>query len=346
METVIKIVEKYFTQEDFSKRENEVLEIAVSKTGFTPQVVLFKGMIFDPDKVGSIIYKGIYEGKPAVLKLQGLHPETDEADILIGFKKQNRSKIVRLPELYTYQKWNEKDGFGFLVTEFIPYEKIHEMPFPSSKQIKLFCDFYEEYKTNCVNTPFVKTDEESNAKNFVLKRIDTWKTISDHKGLLEKTISRKQIENIVITYKDFMFKNLDSKMVFSHGHLSSKDILYNGKEFVLLSNLYWTYRPQYYDLIFNLHWCLEAIDDNKFTLEKYIQFVNKWFSNFHQIPLVKKDSQAIKNIHLMLLERTMGAILIDTGSRNETDEEVKHLLTLQVEFFNELIERISKKHYI
>ncbi len=342
---MIKIVEKYFTQEDFSKREKEVLEIVVSKTGFTPQAVLFKGMIFDPDKIGSIIYKGIYKGKPAVLKLQGLHPETDEVDILIGFKKQNKSKIIRLPELYAYQKWNEKDGFGFLVAEFVPYPKIHEMPFPSSNQIKLFCDFYEEYKTKCINSPFVKTDEETSTKNFVLKRVETWKKISDHKGLLEKTISRKQIENIVNIYKDFMSKNMDSKMVFSHGHLSSKDILYNGKEFVLLSNLYWTYRPEYYDLVFNLHWCLEAIEDKIFTLEKYVEFVKKWFDNFYQIPVVKNDEKAIKNIHLMLLERTTGAILIDTGSRNETNEAVKHLLTLQIQFFNQLIERISKKDY-
>jgi hypothetical protein len=342
---MIKIVEKYFTQNDFSKREKEVLEIATSKTGFIPQVVLFKGMIFDPDKIGSIIYKGIYKGKPAVLKLQGLHPETDEVDILIGFKKQNKSKIVRLPDLYEYQKWNEKDGFGFLVTEYVPYPKIHEMPFPNNEQIKLFCDFYQEYKTKCLNSPFVITDEVNNAKTFVIKRAETWKKISDYKKVLEKTISREEIEKIVNIYKSFMSKHMESKMELMHGHLSSKDILYNGKEFVLLSNLYWTYRPELYDLMFNLHWCLEAINDEKFTLDRYVKFVKKWFKYFYQIPFVKADDQAIKNIHLMLLERTMGAILIDTGSRNEISMADKHLLTIQIDFFNELIKRISKKDY-
>lgn len=343
---MIKIVEKYFTQEDFSKREKEVLDITVSKTGFTPQTILFKGMIFDEDKIGSIIYKGIYKGKPAVLKLQGLRPETDEVDILIGFKKHNKSKIIRAPKLYTYQKWNEKDEFGFLITEFIPYPKIHEMPFPSTNKIKLFCNFYQEYKTNCVNAPFVQTDEDNSAKKFVLKRVETWKKISDYKGLLEKIISRKQIENVINIYKNLMSDKIDSKMVFSHGHLSSKDILYNGKEFVLLSNLYWTYRPEYYDLIFNLHWCLEAIEDIEFTLTDYIELVKKWFNNFYKIPIVKSDEQAIKNIHLMLLERTMGAILIDTGSRNKSNEAIKHLLNIQVQFFHELATRISKENYL
>ncbi len=66
------IVEKYFTQEDFSQRETEVLSQVSALTNFTPTKLLFKGMIYDPDKVGSIIYKVTYLGKTAVLKLQGL----------------------------------------------------------------------------------------------------------------------------------------------------------------------------------------------------------------------------------------------------------------------------------
>jgi len=344
---MIKIVGKYFTQEDFSKKENQVLSIAVSKTGFSPQKLIYKGVIYDPDKVGSIIYKGIYKGKPAVLKLQGLHPETDEADILLGFKEQNKSKIIRLPELYAYQKWNEKDGFGFLITEYIPYPKIHLMPFPSDDEIKLFCDFYQEYKTKCLNVPFTKTEEkDDSSKNFVLRRVDTWTKISNYKSVLNKYVPEEKISRLVKIYKDTMRKNLDSKLVFSHGHLSSKDILYSGKEFVLLSNLYWTYRPRFYDLIFNLHWCLEAINDINFTYSKYLEFVKKWLKNFYQIPVVKSDPEAIKNIHLMLLERTMGAILIDTGSRNEFNKKVEHLLGLQIDFFEELTERILTRSYL
>ncbi len=343
---MIKIVEKYFTQEDFSKREKETLEIAISKTGFKPQIVLFKGVIFDPDKVGSIIYKGIYKGKPSVLKLQGLAPETDEADILMEFKKQNKSRRIRLPELYSYKKWNEKDKFGFLITEFVPYPKLHPMPFPNEREIKLFCDFYQEYKTKAITKPFTKLEEDNDSsKSFVIKRVETWAEISNYKSILKNHIPKERIAELIERYKIIMEDHLAGNLVFSHGHLSSKDILYNGKEFILLSNLYWSYRPKFYDLIFDLHWCLEAINDEKFIYSDYVGFVKKWIKNFYKIPVVKNDSEAVKNIHLMLLERTMGAILIDTGSRSEENRATEVLLKLQLKFFDELVERIKKTDY-
>ncbi|MCL5435258.1 MAG: hypothetical protein M1405_02610 [Patescibacteria group bacterium] len=337
-----KIVEKYFTQADFSKREKEVLQTVCKNTGFIPQKVIFKGVIFDKDKVGSIIYKGKYKGRSAILKLQGLKPEMDEPEILIAFKKQNKSKIVRLPGLYEYKNWNEEDGYGFLITEFINYPKIYKMPFATDKQMQLFCDFYEEYKTKCLNKPFTKQEEEDeSAADFVVRRVNTWKKISDHKGLLKEIIPQNAIDDIVNTYKDFMSKNLEGNLVFCHGHLSSKDIFYNGKEFILLSNLYWTWRPEFYDLIFGLHWCLESLVDENLSFQQYLSFVKKWLSYFYKIPSVAEEKDSKKKINLMLLERTMGAILIDTLEKKDPKLATYNLLNLQFKFFDHLIKNIN-----
>lgn len=335
---MVKIVEKYFNQEDFSKREKEVLEKVVNQTGFIPHKLIYKGIIFDPDKVGSIIYKGIYKGKTAILKLQGLFPDTDESDIMQAFAKQNKSKIIRLPKLYAFKKWNKKDGFGYVVTEYIDAPKIYEIPFATGKQMQLFCDFYQEYKTKCLNKPFTYPDRKNeNASEFVIRRVRMWKKISDHKKKLQEIISRDLIEKKVNAYIKFMAENLKGDLVFCHGHLSSKDIFYNGKDFILLSNLYWGWRPEYYDLIFGLHWCLEAITDEDFTFEEYLNYVNEWLSRLYEIPVVKKDKQAKKKINLMLLERTMGAVLIDTLEKKDDIDVVNNLINLQLKFFDYLI---------
>ncbi len=331
-----KIVEKYFTQTDFSKRETEVLEQVSSTTGFVPQQLLFRGMIYDPDKVGSIIYKGIYQGKDAVLKLQGLQPEIDESDILIAFAKQNKSKKIRLPYLYTYKKWDKEDGYGYLITEYLTAPRIYEMPDVTDKQIKLFCTFYQEYKTHCLNKPFVPTPTE-NAIEFVIRRVDMWQKIAYHKKIVLERIPQKKIEALMGEYKTYMSKHLLPDMVFCHGHVSGADIFYDEKEFILLSNLYWSYRPLYYDLVFGLHWCLQAFRDKEITYEKYIDYVENWLQHLYKIPVVSNDPKAKEQINCMLLERTMGAILIDTGSQ-EKSFGVENLLNIQMRLFGKLLE--------
>src|SRR3989338_9159052 len=72
-----KITEKYFTQDDFSQREADVLAQVTAETGFVVEKEIFRGMIYDKSKVGSLIYKGTLDGKPAVLKLQGLKPRSE-----------------------------------------------------------------------------------------------------------------------------------------------------------------------------------------------------------------------------------------------------------------------------
>jgi hypothetical protein len=41
---------------------------------------------------------------------------------------------------------------------------------------------------------------------------------------------------------------------FQHGHFSYDDVRQQGESVVLLSNLYWSWRPPLYDAIFGYHW--------------------------------------------------------------------------------------------
>jgi hypothetical protein len=99
-----KITEKYFGHANFTDNEQELLNAVKTKTNFQLEKKIFRGKIYDNDKVGSLIYKGIWQNKPAVLKIQGLQPDVDEIDIINRFNNQNESAKIRLPKLYDGSK--------------------------------------------------------------------------------------------------------------------------------------------------------------------------------------------------------------------------------------------------
>ena len=80
--------------------------------------------------------------------------------------------------------------------------------------------------------------------------------------------------------------------------------------------------------------------------EEYLTYINKWIGYFYKIPFVRDDPNARRKINLMLLERTVGGILLDTGSRNVEDKFANHLLKLQIEFFDLLGDKIESKDYL
>ncbi|HVT00984.1 MAG TPA: hypothetical protein VHE53_01980, partial [Patescibacteria group bacterium] len=215
-----KIVEKYFEKHDFKNRVEDILKIVCKKTGFVPQEILFRGMIYDEDKLGSVIYKGSYKDRTAVLKLQGLKPETDEIDVIAGFNSENKSKKVRLPELYDSSHWNEKDGYGYLITEHITSPHIFEMPFANAHQMERFSEFYEEYRTSIIHPFIEESEDEKVASDFVLRRVDMWVRIAKSKGILEKRLDQNKLKAIIERFSRIQSTELKSlKMVFSHGHL-------------------------------------------------------------------------------------------------------------------------------
>jgi hypothetical protein len=137
-----RITEKYFERNDFLDLKEKALKEIIAKTNFTPEKEIFRGQIYNKDKVGSLIYKGAWKNQPAVLKIQGLKPEVDEINIINKFNRQNKSAIIRSPKLYGGLKWNKKDGYGYLILEYVDASKIYQPPFASQEQIKDFCALY------------------------------------------------------------------------------------------------------------------------------------------------------------------------------------------------------------
>lgn len=118
----------------------------------------------------------------------------------------------------------------------------------------------------------------------------------------------------------------DVKMQLMHGHFSHDDIIKTSdSEYVLMSNLFWSYRPEYYDSTFHIWAGLKAIRDLDLQAEAAIQYIKKWLNAYSSIDFIAKDPEFNKKFHIMLSERCLGALLVDILNQNYEENSNKHM---------------------
>lgn len=347
-----KITEKYFEQEDFSQREQEVLETVCAELGFTPTEEIFRGVIYEPDKVGSLIYTGEWQSDagvvPAVLKLQGLEPDVDEIDILGAFAAQSESARVRLPKLYAGKHWDASRGYGYLLLEYVDAPQIYAHPYATDAQITAFCEFYQEYRSNAVKRAFVDPEIDVNVTpQYAADRMRHWATIAESQG----NVSAQDLWLVDEYIKALEQAELDMPMEFQHAHLTADDIFdmgdgSDGREYVLMSNLFWGWRPQWYDTTFHLWAGVKAIRDTAIQFEHVLAYIEKWLAAYKEIPLIAEDTEFERKFWLLMAGRSLGAILLDAHNQDytlegateaEQEEYRKHHTAHVVALFRQLL---------
>lgn len=335
-----KITEKYFEHINFSDHEKRVLKEIITKTNFQPEKEIFRGQIYDKNKVGSLIYKGVWQDKPAVLKIQGLQPDVDEIDIIGRFNDQNESAKIRLPKVYNGSKWNEQDGYGYLFLEYIDAPQIYQPPFANSKQIKDFCVLYQEYKTKCLREPFIEQEpNEQSSLVFTVQRVSYWIKIAQSKGHLTEA----EVKNV----EKFFFlagRHLPSiKMEFMHGHFTYDDIFkLSDKEYILMSNLFWSYRPEFYDTTFHLWAGIKSLRDQNVSFEQVKQYLQNWLEEYKKLPVVMQDTDFEKKFNMMMAERCIGALLVDIQNQHY-DSDHGNFIAYLTKMFRELFKHFTNK---
>lgn len=328
-----KITDRYFDQPNLAADEKRILDAITTATHFQPEKEIFRGQIYDANKVGSLIYRGTWDGKPTVLKIQGLRPDIDEIDIIERFIAQNESAMIRLPTLYAGSKWNESDGYGYLLLEYVDAPRIYEPPFADAEQQKTFCAFYQEYKSKCLRVPlFEKEANEYSSLVFTTQRVSHWAKIAQSK----KHLSSENVKSLE-TFLQLAGRHLPSiHMEFMHGHLTYDDIFKvpNG-DYVLMSNLFWSYRPEYYDAVFHLWAGIKSIRDAHVTAEQVILYLESWKKNYQALDDIANDKDFERKFNMMFAERCIGALLVDI--QNQRYESNRDIFVAQLQnLFREL----------
>ena len=214
----------------------------------TEEKELFTGVYYDTKKVGSFIVKVRNpQGITAVLKLQLRPLPYDEGFIIRHIEGENKSTVIRLPKILVDRPWSEEAGYGFVLFEDLSQlSDLWNSIRPNEDDLVRHGVFLSEFinkllpVTAWLSAPSVSSQEKYKEAFQHFFEISQ-KSSHRHISLEEIELLREQFFNILdkIDLHDAHF---------THGHLSGKDVKYDEAtgEFILLANLYWSWRPKYY----------------------------------------------------------------------------------------------------
>ncbi len=335
------ITKHYYAYLKTQREVDAILGSVTKESGFMVSQRIFQGRIYDLDKLGSSIYSGTWRGNSAVLKVQLLPLDVDEVAINKGFIAQNSSANIRLATIYDHHSWSSDRGYGYIIQEYIPPQPLFsQRPLATDGQRIDFCKFYSEYKEHCLHQPLWKSQEhEQSSLQYTKLRVQRWIEISKSKGDLTP-----HVEALIPRYFSIIEEQLDSiPMEWMHGHLAGWDILKPDDDiYVLMSNLYWGYRPAYYDATFHLWASIKEVRDTSVSLNHILIYIEDWKKAYRAIPYIKQDPIFEKAFDLMFFERTLTALLLDIHNQDyhtDREESIAHLMDI---FFS-LFEVFSKK---
>jgi len=331
-------------------KEKSNLEIwgeeVAGENGFVIEEKIYQGEYYTADKIRNAVFSGVYQNKPAVLKIYDDPRLTDEPISLKSFNKQNKSKILKAPELYNYQIVSLQKGW--LIMEKLPEGKFFQPPLNKSEK-KEFLNVYLEYRQNFPTIPFRKLAliENLPANKFHLFRINRWLNLANNREA-EEVILKNNLP--ILIPKQFIprFKKgcqiidqefSERKKIWCHGHFKPKEIfkVKDKNLYYLIDFAHSKMLPEGYELSFMI-WadCLLGEDYRK-EYSEWKKGIGEWLAEFKR---VNNDFLKIDNfsslIKASLIERILGTILADVTASDRPREEKEKRISLLYQLFDEL----------
>lgn len=219
--------------------------------------------------------------------------------------------------------------------EKVTAPQIFIYPYASKKQRDLFLFFYDEFHLRSLNKSWEKSQpNEITNIDFFRKRYQRLKTERSDIKLPRKDQQR------IDEFAKIIKKIPKEKTVFTHGHLGADDIRWDGKRFIIMSNLAWGFRPLAYDAMFVIWGCLHKIRDKNFSLKKAKELINQWFSTYQKSSHLNsfKDWQNKTKYSLLffILASLVLQLYSDEHKRTATKEVLKKLFQVHRELFDDL----------
>jgi len=307
------IADKFFQKTTFD--EKEALTKITQQCDFISQQVIGKSSWWGSKKIGAIRYQGIYQGKPAILKIQGVKPEISEIYMIKSFAQNNQSQIIRPPQLYFTIPWTEKNKFEALIMEYVRGPKIITSgQLQTEKTVKEFYQVFKEYRNHCRQHPWIaKRQQILHPKENFQKWQAASKKIYPLHPYREKNDSKLINKATQAIWRFWKRERLE----FQHGHFSGEDLIKNKKgEIVLFSNLYWSWRPPFYDAVFAYHWFMYSLAEIPYITPQIIEEQrNLWLKEIFSL----KEAQSQRGkilLKVVLLERASAGLIIDSLTIN------------------------------
>lgn len=319
-------------------REEKVLKDASERLGFKPTKLIDKSSWWNSEIIGALIYEGKFKGKKAVLKIQGVKPTTSEIYMIQSFSKANRSKILRPPLLYSYLPWDDEKMYEALVLEFVSGKKIVNSP-TNENELEEFFALRAEYKKNCAVNPWIDKPKESLGEE-IRTNFAKWKEAS-FKLYPNTPFREREDEKIINEAVSLLEKNYQGvEREFQHGHFAANDLLKTSDgSVVVLSNLYWSFKPPFYDAVFGYHWFIYYLASLESITIKLIEKQRSlWFSKINNLVKTKQDK---KLLNLAFLERAAAGLNLDVLSIDVRSPVAGYLVSKTREILKALCQKYT-----
>lgn len=322
---------------NLKQRKQQIIKEVEDRTGFRTTKDLGESAWWGSSEIGAFHCEGEIKSERATLKIQGVKPETSEIYMIESFEKQNKSLVVRPPKLIKTIPWSDENQYEALIMEWVPDKRVVNLP-TNSEEVALFFKIYNEYKNNCVREPWLDKPKQEIGE-LIRDRFTRWREVSykmypDHpfRDKNDEAIVDQAIEILINGYRGV-------ELEFQHRHLSDGDFYHvSGNQIVLLSNLYWSFRPPFYDAVFGQHWFLYHLADSELDEKDVLKQMNLWWTEIDRLPKSVEDERLLK---LAYLERAAAGLNLD-GLSTKTDKDIsKKIMEITRRRTIELIDELS-----
>lgn len=299
---------------DMSSRENEILREIVELTGFIYEKNIWRSKYWGKN-LGASHWLGDYKGKKTVLKIQGVKPDISEIFMINEFSKQNKSKLIRPPDIYINIPWNDSAGYEAIITDYASGENvIINGKLVTNEKVITFFNYYSEYRKNCIpRKPWLsKSEADGNLQKVLDVLISTSMKAYPESELRIKDdfeLAKKAYSILLNVYKSV-------ELEFIHGHFSCKDLIFRNKNndsVVLFSNLFWKWRYPYFDAVFAYHWFMYELSNVKNITPDKVENQRKiWLDEIYKVTRADNSKKIRNLVNAALLERSVAGFIIDS----------------------------------
>jgi hypothetical protein len=290
----------------------------------------------EADMVGAATAGGLFKGIVAVLKVQFAPTHSSEQDLIRAFLSRARHLLIRPPKILLEVSRDEFGAYEAVIAEAYDELVVPVSELAQEQHVEAYFKAFIEYR-KVLKSPFVE-DGRASASQRISESFAEWKQIREILDVYkevsksDKVLIEEAVDYLISNYRDVPNR-------FCHGHFSARDLRKKGSEWVLLSNLYWGYRPPLYDLVFGWHWRRIDLINNGFSVGEIIK---------KEQPYWEKRMQHIANeigeethfspdllYRLARLERAVAGLNLDRFSVKESHKrfELAQLLRDEIVFF-------------
>ncbi len=302
---------------DLAPRWEEILGEIAQEVNFHPDWLLVsQGKWWKTGKVGAVNCQGTIDidkdgqQRPAVLKIQGTKPATSEVSMISSFEAQNNSNLIRPPHVYAQIPWNENKQFEAFVMEHAEGNYIIVNHPATDSELDQFFMLYTDYKQNCLQKPWVEKPIDWSYRKQVGRWLEAVEEQRKEDQFGEPGDMELAEQAINIIEKNLSLGDLE----FMHGHFQPGDLVGPQKDgkYVLFSNLFWSWRVPFYDLVFSYHWWMLGMEHaENLSADLLEKERKKWLTKMFSQEAVKNRSDGERLLKLAMLERAVPALMVD-----------------------------------